>query len=158
MQNIQIVDYNVTYRTAFKSLNEAWITKYFEMEPEDYRMLDHPEETIIAKGGHIFVALFDTEPVGVCALTKLEKAPYDYELVKMGVAPKAQGKGIGSLLVKAIVQKAKDLGAKSILIESNTKLKPALQLYEKLGFKEIQGIATPYQRCDIQMALHLVTP
>ncbi|MEM1338926.1 MAG: GNAT family N-acetyltransferase [Bacteroidota bacterium] len=155
MQEIQIIDFNDAYKEAFKVLNEAWIKKYFEMEPEDYRILHHPKEHIIDKGGHIFVALHKAEPVGVCALIKMGNGPFEYELAKMGVTPKAQGNGIGYLLGRAIVQKARDLGAKTIYIESNTQLQPAIRLYQKLGFKEIEGIVTPYKRCDIQMVLQL---
>lgn len=51
---------------------------------------------------------------------------YDYELAKLAVSPKVQGKGIGVLLCEAVVNKAKELGGKRIFIESNTRLKPAI--------------------------------
>ena len=154
-ETITIVDYEPRYQQAFKSLNEEWIQKYFEMEPEDYRTLDYPQENIIDKGGYIALALLNGTPVGTCALIKMNNGVFDYELAKMGVSPKAQGKGIGYLLGQAIVNKAKSLGAKNIYIESNTRLQPAIQLYRKLGFMEIEGIQTPYVRCDIQMELQL---
>jgi GNAT superfamily N-acetyltransferase len=80
---------------------------------------------------------------------------YDYELAKMAVSPKARGKGIGFLLGKAIIDKATQLGATNIYLESNTVLRPAISLYEKLGFKKIAGHHTPYERCNIQMELKL---
>ncbi len=155
MGELQIVNYKDDYRDAFKSLNEAWIRKYFEMEAADYHVLDHPRENVLDKGGYIAVALWNKEPVGVCALLKMENAPFDYELAKMGVSPRAQGKGIGYALGLAIIEKGKAFGAKSIYIESNTRLQPALGLYRKLGFEEIEGIVTPYKRCNIQMVLQL---
>ncbi len=36
---------------------------------------------------------------------------------------------------------------------SNAKLKPAINLYKKLGFKRIVGERSPYERCNIQMLL-----
>lgn len=153
--NIQIVPYTPAYRQAFKELNEEWIQKYFKMEVMDHKSLDHPKTYILDRGGYIAVALLNDEPVGVCALIKPLDSPYEYELAKMGVSPKAQGKGIGWLLGKAIIEKAANLGAKSIFLESNTVLKPALNLYRKLGFKEIEGIPTPYSRSNIQMELQL---
>lgn len=153
--NVKIVDYKDDYQMAFKTINQEWIERYFEMEEMDHRALDHPKEYIINKGGHIVVALLNEEPVGVCALIKMDQPEYDYELAKMGVSPKVQGMGIGYLLGEAIVGKAQNIGAKTIYLESNTLLKPAINLYRKLGFIEIKGIETPYERCDIQMALHL---
>jgi len=73
----------------------------------------------------------------------------------MGVSPKAQGNGIGKLLGQHIIEKAKQLGAKKIFLESNRKLAPALSLYKKLGFTEMTKVASPYSRSDIQMELQL---
>ncbi|WP_244950810.1 GNAT family N-acetyltransferase [Pedobacter suwonensis] len=80
---------------------------------------------------------------------------YDFELAKMAVSPKAQGKNVGFLLAKAIIEKAKSLGAAKIYLESNTILKPAINLYHKLGFQKVPGKPTPYARCNIQMELNL---
>jgi len=153
--NVQIVDYSPQYKSAFKALNEEWIATWFKMEETDYKSLDNPEGYILNKGGHIFVALYNNEPVGVCALIKMNDPDYDYELAKMAVSPKAQGKSIGWLLGQAIVQKATALGARNLYLESNTILKPAIKLYEKLGFKKVAGRPTPYERANIQMELLL---
>jgi len=152
---IEIVDYLPRYKSAFKSLNQEWIERYFVMEEADFKALDHPKETILNKGGYIAIDLLDKEPVGTCALVKMENERFDYELAKMGVSPKAQGLGVGYQLGKRIVEKAKEMGARTIFLESNTRLVPAINLYKKLGFVEIDHIETPYQRCDIQMELRL---
>lgn len=151
--SIKIVPYTKNYRADFKALNEAWIRHYFKMEDSDYKALDFPEEYILDKGGEILVALHNNEVVGVCALQNLEDHPYPYELAKMAVSPRAHGKGIGYLLGKAMLNKAKDLGANQVYLESNTVLKPAINLYRKLGFKKVTGLPTPYERCNIQMVV-----
>lgn len=153
--DVEIVDYNPQYQAAFKSLNEEWISTYFEMEAADYKALDDPEAYILSKGGKIFVALYNGEPLGVCALIKMEDPVYDFEMAKMAVSPKAQGKNMGWLLGKAIILAAKDMGASKLYLESNTILKPAINLYHKLGFQKIIGRPTPYKRCNIQMELDL---
>jgi len=155
-RDIKIVSYHIKYKDDFKKLNEEWITKYFKMEDTDRKSLEHPEECIINKGGEILIAIEKGKVLGVCALLKMRNTPYDYELAKMAVAPEAQGKGIGSLLGFAILEKAKMLGAKTIYLESNTLLKPAIALYEKLGFIKISGHPSPYERCNIQMELKLI--
>ncbi|KAF2333962.1 bifunctional helix-turn-helix transcriptional regulator/GNAT family N-acetyltransferase [Flavobacterium nitrogenifigens] len=154
-KDVKIVDYKPEYQEAFRALNVEWISTYFEMEEADYKALDNPEEYILKKGGKILVALYENEPVGVCALIKMNNSEYDFEMAKMAVSPKAQGKSIGWLLGKAIAEKAKELGAKKIYLESNTILKPAINLYYKLGFEKVFGLETPYKRCNIQMELVL---
>lgn len=154
-KDVQIVPYESKYKLAFKALNEEWISTYFEMEEADYKALDNPEDYILVKGGKIFVALYNSEPLGVCALMKMDDPNYDFELAKMAVSPKAQGKNIGWLLGQAAINSAKDLGASKIYLESNTILKPAINLYYKLGFNKIVGHSTPYKRCNIQMELQL---
>lgn len=154
-EGVQIVPYTPQYKDAFKALNEEWISTYFTLEEADKKALDHPQENIIEKGGHIFVALWNAAPVGVCALLKSKNASYDYELAKMAVSPRAQGRRIGWLLGTAAIQAAKDLGATRIYLESNTILTPAINLYRKLGFRELPCRPTPYQRCNIQMELLL---
>ncbi|MDQ6471770.1 bifunctional helix-turn-helix transcriptional regulator/GNAT family N-acetyltransferase [Flavobacterium sp. LHD-80] len=154
-KDVKIVDYKPEYQEAFRALNVEWISAYFEMEEADYKALDNPEEYILNKGGKILVALHDNEPIGVCALIKMNHPDYDYEMAKMAVSPKAQGKSIGWLLGQEIVKTAKGLGAKKIYLESNTILKPAINLYYKLGFEKVFGLETPYKRCNIQMELVL---
>jgi DNA-binding MarR family transcriptional regulator/predicted GNAT family N-acyltransferase len=148
---VTLVDYTPEYSIAFKALNEEWITQNFKMEESDHKALDHPEEYIIDKGGHIFIAIYNGEAVGACALIRMDDKKF--EMAKMAVSPKAQGKSIGTLLGQACIDKAKELGADTIFLESNTKLKPAISLYRKLGFEKITGPPSPYERANIQMEL-----
>ena len=150
-KDIEIVDYDPRFEKAFRALNEEWISTYFKMEESDYKALDHPKEYILDKGGKIFVALYKNEPVGVCALIKMDDPDYDYELAKMAVSPQAQGKSIGWLLGQHALEAARELGAARVYLESNTLLKPAINLYHKLGFSKVVGRETPYERCNIQM-------
>ena len=150
---IQIVDFIPAYQAAFRQLNEEWITTWFRMEEGDYKALDHPREYILDKGGHIFMALYKGEPVGTCSLIRMDDG--SFELAKMGVSPKTQGLGIGYLLGRACIEKARALGARRVYLESNTRLKPAINLYHKLGFRKVAGPPSPYERCDIQMELIL---
>ena len=154
-KNIKIVNYQPNYQTAFRNLNKEWITTYFKMEEADYKALDDPQKYILKRGGCILVALYNDEPLGVCALIKMDDPKYDFELAKMAVSPKAQGKNIGLLLGQAIIEKARTLGSSALYLESNTILKPAVNLYHKLGFQKIAGRSTPYERCNIQMELIL---
>lgn len=152
---VKIVAYEPQYKEAFKALNEEWIKTFFVMEPSDYKLLDKPEEHIINKGGYIAFALLNDEPVGTCALVKAQDEPLAFELSKMAVSPKAQGKKIGYLLGNALVEKARELKAEKVFLETNSILVPAIKLYEKLGFKHTPITNPGYDRVDVQMELVL---
>ncbi len=148
---VEIVDYTPAYQAAFRQLNEEWISTYFRMEESDYKALDHPREYILDQGGYIYIGLYKGEPVATCALIHMDDG--GFELAKMAVSPKAQGLGIGYLIGKACIEKARALGARRVYLESNTALKPAINLYHKLGFRKAAGAPSPYERCNIQMEL-----
>lgn len=150
---VNIMAYEPQYKEAFKALNEEWIKKFFVMEPGDYKLLDHPEEEILNKGGHIAFALLDGEVVGTCALVKTEDHPLTFELSKMAVSPKAQGKKLGYLLGNALVEKAKELKAEKVFLVTNSILVPAIKLYEKLGFIHTPIGHAEYDRADVRMEL-----
>jgi len=76
-------------------------------------------------------------------------------LSKMAVSPEAKGKGIGWLLGNAAIEKSKEAGFKRLYLESNTVLKPAINLYYKLGFKRIAGKPSPYERSNVHMEIDL---
>jgi putative acetyltransferase len=153
--NLQIVTYDPMYAQHFRDLNLAWITKYFTVEPEDRKMLDHPQEMIIDKGGHILFALAGAVVAGTCALIKNGAW---YELAKMATREDFQGKGIGYLMGMEAIRLARKNNAEKIILDTNSSLKPALHLYEKLGFQ--YAIITEeqkarYNRADVMMELLL---
>ena len=155
-QKVSIIDFSDQSYNYFKEINLEWITHYFEVEEEDEKVLNDPKKYIIDKGGVILYAQYQGEVVGTCGLKKWDND--SFELVKMGVKPQAQGKQIGKKLGLAIIEKAKTLGAKSIFLESNRSLTPAINLYKRLGFIEVpsQGSCSDYQRCDITMERQLI--
>ncbi len=148
-----IVDYSTEHSEAFRDLNLEWIERYFKVEDSDRESLDDPQHHILDPGGAIVMACHHGNVVGTCALIKLDDERY--ELAKMAVSEAARGKGIGWLLGRAIIERARDLGATTVYLESNTMLTPAIALYRKLGFKRVTGPPSPYHRCNIQMELEL---
>jgi GNAT superfamily N-acetyltransferase len=155
-EHTKIVDYTPEHRLDFRDINVQWIETYFKMEEEDYKVLDNPERYILQAGGAILMALFKEEVVGTCALVR--RGEGTFELAKMGVLPGARGRQIGWKLGQAAIDKARELGAHRLYLESNTTLTPALNLYYKLGFQRIIGAPSPYERSDIQMELWLQDP
>ena len=147
----QIVSYNPAHRQAFRALNHEWITKHFKLEEADNNMLEDPEGYILNRGGYIFMAILNEEPVGTAALIKNPDG--SYELAKMAVTDTAKGLKIGQALGEAALQKARELKAPKVELLSNRKLTPALNLYRKLGFEEVPVPKNYYERADIKMEI-----
>ena len=141
---------------AFRTLNEAWIAKYFVIETADRVVLENPVENILAPGGHIFMALIDDLPVGCCAL--LPMGPKEFELAKMAVLESERGRGIGRKVLEYAITQAKKLGAERLYLETNRKLANAIHLYESVGFQPVspdQVIPSPYARANMFMEMAL---
>lgn len=154
-ETVQIVDFQRSYSGAFRDLNEAWITEHWELEEADRTALENPSDHIIEPGGAILIALEHEQPIGTVAL--IRKSDSVLELAKMAVSPKAQGRGIGFALAEAALARAGAMGATTVYLESNSKLGPALSLYRKLGFREVDGygMPSPYSRCNVCMEKRL---
>ncbi len=142
-----------TDANAWKSLNEAWIGKLFKIEPKDREVLDFPQENILAKGGHIFMAHQNRTAVGCAALIKMPDG--GYELAKMTVDESMRGSGLGRALMEACIEKARVLGATRLYLETNSGLAPAIGLYRAVGFVDMPTQSTPYARADVFMELRL---
>ena len=150
---VTIVPYVSRHQQAWHDLNEEWISQYFEMEPSDYAALLDPQGHILDKGGAILIAEYQGRTVGTCALIAMDHADFDYELAKMAVSPTVQGLGIGFLIGQATLDLARQLGGNSVYLASNKRLAPALSLYRKLGFEDVEGVVSPYARADVHMVV-----
>jgi ribosomal protein S18 acetylase RimI-like enzyme len=79
-----------------------------------------------------------------------------YELTKMAVPAKHQGKQIGQQLLTHCIEFGRKNGFKKIILYSHTKLENAIYIYKKYGFREIElETDNPYDRSDIKMQLLL---
>ena len=157
IQEINIIPYSRKYKLDFAKLNYEWLEKYFKTEkaePEDKRLLNNPEREIIKKDGEIFFAILNDVLVGTCAVLKINDSIY--ELSKMAVTEKAQGKQIGKKLALTAIGYAVEKGALKLILYTNNKLNAALNLYRRLGFIEVKGeMNDRYKRKLISMELDL---
>lgn len=148
-EEVEIIAFRKELAPHFKELNEAWLEKYFSIEPKDMEVLGDPEAYILNKGGHIYFARVGNEIVGTFAL--IQEAEGVYELGKMAVKEAYQGRNIGNKLLQHCLEKAKELGAARVILYSNTILEPAIHLYKKWGFVEVPMGASDYKRSNIKM-------
>jgi GNAT superfamily N-acetyltransferase len=142
--------------TAFRTLNEEWISRHFTLEAKDRETLGDPENSVLLKGGHIFMVYADGAPVGCVALIPMSRGVY--ELSKMAVSPHLRGQGIGRRLLRHAIDQARLLGAGFLVLGTSTRLPSAVHLYESMGFRHVRPETLPpipYTRADIFMELKL---
>ncbi|WP_369794789.1 ribosomal protein S18-alanine N-acetyltransferase [Cellulomonas sp. HZM] len=61
----------------------------------------------------------------------------DAQVMTIGTTTHRQGGGVGRLMLGALVQRARDLGADAVLLEVRVDNEPALRLYERAGFERM---------------------
>lgn len=61
----------------------------------------------------------------------------DAQIMTIGVAKEYKKRGIASNLLKTMIENAKSIGAKRMLLEVKVNNNPALKLYEKFGFTKM---------------------
>jgi len=150
---IVIVPFSPDLKESIKNLNLEWLEKKFKVEPQDELMLSNPQGEIIDKGGMIFYAKYDGKIVGTASLLKIDETTF--ELSKMAVTDAVQGLGIGNQLMEHCIKIAREKKIKKLVLYTNRKLSPALNLYIKYGFQEVGMAESLYERADIKMELVL---
>jgi putative acetyltransferase len=81
------------------------------------------------------------------------------ELQKLYFLPQARGLGAGKVLLRQLIEGARDAGYKAMYLESIPQLESAVALYEKLGFQKRDchlGNTGHQQNCNVYMTLQLV--
>jgi N-acetylglutamate synthase-like GNAT family acetyltransferase len=142
---------NERYCEDFVRLNELWISEHFTIEESDRKLAQDPFR-IVRDGGHILSLVEGGRVVGVCALFK--EPGQRYQLARVAVEPSERGKGYGDVLIEAALRKARESGAKSVYLLSNTVLAPAIALYRKHGFQVVpEGRHPSHLHCNIVMEL-----
>jgi ribosomal protein S18 acetylase RimI-like enzyme len=150
--DITIVEYAPEHRIRFKEINEQWITRLYVMEEEDIKTVEDPENYVLKGGGRIFIALYKGYPVGTCAYLNMGEDVY--EMIKMAVDEDFRGLRIGRRIGEESVQAIKEMGAKKIILFSNTTgSAKAIEMYRKLGFTEVPLGTSEFIRANIKMEL-----
>jgi len=148
-----IIDYKDEYFKDFKRLNMEWLEKFNLLESHDLEILNHPRENVIERGGFLFLLMEDNAVIGTAGIFKIND--FEYELIKMFVAPEYRGKKYSGLLLEKCIAKAKERNASKLILFSNSKLQTAVRLYEKFSFKHVKVVDAPFVTADVKMELLL---
>ena len=150
---IRITGYTPAHQPYFEAFNRAWIEELFVMEPVDEWVLTNPDKAILEQGGAILMAEYNGVPAGTVGLRKVDEETYEF--TKMAVDSAFRRLGIAEAISYASFKKAKELGAKKVILYSNKKNAGAVKLYEKIGFRHVEPEQGVYKRADVKMVIDI---
>jgi ribosomal protein S18 acetylase RimI-like enzyme len=90
-----------------------------------------------APPGCLLLAMYKNEAAGCVALRRIDKTIC--EMKRLYVRPQFQRKGIGRALAEAVIERAKKAGYKQMRLDTVPTMDAARDLYESLGFEEIEA-------------------
>ena len=100
--------------------------------------------------GRLLVAIDGEQVAGCIALRSL--GGRDCEMKRLYVRPEFRGKGLGKKLVTTLVDAAREIGYRRMLLDTLPgKMDEAIALYRSLGFREI----APYYHNPVEGALFM---
>jgi DNA-binding MarR family transcriptional regulator/GNAT superfamily N-acetyltransferase len=98
---------------------------------------------LIPPRGAFLVAFVDGEPVACGGVRTL--SPGVGSLKRMWVADTVRGLGIGRRMLEALEAQARELGLRTLRLETNRTLQEAIRLYRSAGFREVAAFnSDPY--------------
>jgi GNAT superfamily N-acetyltransferase len=86
-------------------------------------------------GGALLLAEIDAVPAGCVALRP--QSPGIAEIKRLFVRPDCRGAGLGRRLSEAVCTRAAGLGYRAVRLDTLERLRPAVRLYESMGFVRI---------------------
>ena len=109
-------------------------------------------------GSIYYVAEINGELIGGAGIYPSDGLPEGTcELVKMYLLPRARGLGLGKTLIDKVLAFARESGYNNVYIETMPELKQAMKVYEKFGFRYLDGPMgnTGHTGCSVLMLLKL---
>lgn len=133
LRQYQPSDQNAIWQLHIDGLNQTG--SFVDNRKYDQDVL-HIKETYLDNGGEFFVASLNNKVVGMGGLLKADNQTA--EVKRMRVNINYQRQGIGSFILENLIQKAKELGYKKLVLDTTVNMNAAKRLYEKHGFREFK--------------------
>ena len=120
-----------TEYTAMLVKGDPAFKEYLDMQGYDDEVA-HPADKYGMPEGRLYLARQGDAPVGCIALRKLDEERC--ELKRLYVRPAYRGHGLGERLVRRVMDDARRIGYKSIMLDTLPFLTTAIGMYHRLGF------------------------
>ena len=98
--------------------------------------LEHLEHKYGLPDGRLYLLYVDGVPAGSVGMRKLDGE--SCELKRLYVRPAFRGKKYGDMLTRRILEDAREAGYRYMLLDTLPFLRPAIEMYEKMGFYRIE--------------------
>lgn len=150
IRQYQDSDKDAVWQLHVDGLNQ---TGSFIFDPQLDSDFENIKRVYIENSGDFFVASLNDTVIGMGALRKVD---FDTaEIKRMRVSIKHQRKGLGSTILEKLIQRAKELGYKKLILDTSERQDAAKQLYEKFGFEEydrkrLGGHETIFYKLDLK--------
>lgn len=90
-----------------------------------------------APTGRFVIGYLDGAPVAMGGVR--QRADGDVEIKRMYVVPEARRRGFARLVLSALEDRTRDLGATRVVLETGQRQPEAISLYESSGYERIEG-------------------
>ena len=107
---------------------------YLDLQGYDDEVI-HPEQKYGLPEGRLWLARLDGVPVGCVALRRLDDERC--EMKRLYVRPGFREQGLGKRLVQRVIEDARSIGYRCLLLDTLPFLTVAIGMYKRMGFVEI---------------------
>ncbi len=99
--------------------------------------LHHIEAEYIEAGGEFYVGSIDGRIVAMGALKRLSDACA--EICRMRVHPEFQRRGLGTKMLSALEERARELGFRTLVLDTTVGQVAARSMYSRAGYEEVSS-------------------
>jgi GNAT superfamily N-acetyltransferase len=134
--------YEIKAARSDKDIDEArkLFAEYFDHLRIDYEFnekendIDNIRQTYISPDGALLILYNKKEAIGCGAIRRIDNE--SAELKRMYIKFEYQGLGLSKELLEKLIQRARDMGYKRILLDTLPAMSAAIRLYQQFGFTE----------------------
>ncbi len=132
--------------------NDESFKKYLDIQNYDEE-INHLEIKYGMPDGRLYLIYSDEELAGCIGLRKIDNQ--SCEMKRLYIKPQFRGKKLGNILVKKIIEDAREIGYSYMLLDTLPFLQSAIHMYKKFGFYEIESYNDSPMDTSIYMKLDL---
>lgn len=124
-----------TVRTLFREYQD-FIEVSLCFQSFDEELASLPGKYGLTRDGCLYLAESDGQPTGCVAFYRVDETTC--ELKRLFVRPSFHKQGIGKALMNRAIHDAAQVGYQTMILDTLRRLEDAGQLYQRLGFTEIE--------------------
>ena len=118
---------------------------------DDFWSFSTLKEEVENENSSYIIGKINNEIIGFAGLKKI----FDQaDIMNIVIKKTYRNQGIGTLLLENLILLAKDLNISTLFLEVNEQNKPAIHLYEKLGFEKL-GVRKKYYNNNNRIIMNL---